>query len=425
MHASRLATLVVLAPALALAQGVGALNAAKAAGEKVTAGTEARMRAADAQLAPDPTPEQPDLTPQPALVAADQTGGAPGVATAPETYTVKRGDTLWDLSARFLDNPWYWPKVWSYNPQIANPHWIYPGNVVRFYPATEGSPARIEVESEGAGAERPRELEGFSRADMNGARPGEEADDVTVAGPYRIGVVAPKGVYARHDSFVTQRELEESGTITAAFEEKLLLSIQDRAYARFTDPAKVMPGGTYLLYRTERPVRHPVTGEIFGFKSVIVGAARIVAIDDRVATIEISQAYEPIERGALVGPWTDAMLKQVRRRSNERRLSGVIIAAQQDLVSEIGEHHVVFVDKGRADGVEEGNTFTVTRSGDPYGGGMNVVPHDEGLPNEDVGTLMVVDAQQTASAALVVQSLRELYVGDRVEMRPGSAARAR
>jgi LysM domain len=362
----------------------------------------------------------------PALVLAEDLavpppGAEPAPGSAPQTYTVQRGDTLWDLSAKFLNSPWYWPKVWSYNPQVANPHWIYPGNVLRFYPGGDGTAPRIEVAGDDD-APPPKELEGLSRADMGRPQEVGEGDDVTVSGPYKIGYVAPKALFARRDSFVTQREVDESGTITAAFEEKLLLSIYDRAYARFTEPAKVKPGATYLLYRTERPVRHPVSGELFGFKSTIIGTAKVVAVDARVATVEIAQAFEPIERGALIGPWTDMVVKQVRRRANGRQLSGFIIAAQQDLVSEIGEHHVVFVDKGRADGVEEGNLFTVVRSGDPYGGQAHGATHDPNLPSEDIGSLLVVDAQQTSSAALVVRSLRELYVGDQVEMRVGATA---
>jgi len=459
MRASRLLTLLVLVPAAALAQSA-ALERARQAGAAQQAGTEAHQRAADAQYeqgengrAQAATPEDlPATAEQPGLdlgkaaaqlqndpdqgtpPASEKAPAAPSpdayAAPSPDAYTVKPGDTLWDLSGRFLNNPWYWPKVWSYNPEITNPHFIYPGNVVRFSGGAEEGPTRVEPVQQVAGGpaaepadadlDAPRELEDFSRADMKKPQQIGDADDVAVVGPYRIGYVPPKGLYARHDSFVTKRELEESGTIMASFEEKLMLSIHDRAYARFAQPAKVKPGESYILYKTERAVTHPVTGALFGYQSTIIGAARVVAVDDKAATIEISQAFEPIERGALIGPWTDKLVKQVQRRPNQRALDGFIIAAQQRLVSEIGEHHMVFVDKGRADGVEEGNVFTVVRSGDPYGREMNEIQLDRSLPKEDVGTLLVVDAQQTSSAALVVRSLRELYVGDKVEMRSAS-----
>jgi hypothetical protein len=232
----------------------------------------------------------------------------------------------------------------------------------------------------------------------------------------------PKGVNLRRDSFVTPREIEESGTLTAAFEEKLLLTTYDRGYARFADLSQVKPGTRYVLYRTDRPVVHPVTGELFGYKSTVLGAARVVAVDSKVATVEITQAFEPIERGALVGAWTDAAVKQVRARPNRQELDGLIIASQQDLVSEIGEHHVVFLDRGKQDGVEEGNVFTVLRSGDPYGRDLKNILHDPELPDEEIGRLLVVDVQQRTCAAFVLKSLRELYVGDRVAMRPASAA---
>ncbi len=436
MRSSCLALVLALVPALAAAQA-DALKRARATGDVVRTGTARVTDAADAALAPDPTggaaragaavaPTGDSVGAQPARPPAagvsgevdlDAAQASAGAGAAPETYVVQRGDTLWDLSARFLNTPWYWPKLWSYNPQIANPHWIYPGNVLRFHPGTDGQPPSVEV----VAAEAQSQPE--ASADATPAD-GGYGDEVTVGGRYKIGYVRPRSVRARHDSFVTPGQVEESGVITAAFEEKLLLSPYDRAYARFVDPAKVRPGGTYLLYTKDHEVRHPVTGELFGYRSTIVGAARVVSLDGRTATIEITRAYDPIERGTLIGPWTDAGVRRVRSRPNEKELTGFIIATQQDLVSEIGEHHVVFVDRGRADGVEEGNLFTVVRSGDPYGRQeMDVIQdaRSSDLPAEDIGTLMVIDAQQTASAALVVRSLRELYVGDKVEMRVASA----
>jgi hypothetical protein len=98
------------------------------------------------------------------------------------------------------------------------------------------------------------------------------------------------------------------------------------------------------------------------------------------------------------------------------------VAAQIDIMTMLGEQHVVFVDKGRADGVEEGNVFRVVRSGDLYGVAPGVIPNDPSLPKEIVGDLMVIDVKETTSTALVTRSLRELAIGDRVEMRAAAGA---
>jgi hypothetical protein len=247
-------------------------------------------------------------------------------------------------------------------------------------------------------------------------------DTVTVVGPYKIGFISPKGTRTRRDSFVTPRELEDSGVISAAFEEKLMLSTYDKAYARFRNRASVKLGETYIVYRTDGPVTHPVSGQLYGYQTTIIGSARVVAIDDKAATLIIGSTYDPIERGALLAPWTDRLTGQVVRRPNQRELEGYIIATSNEVLTQIGEHHVVFIDRGQKDGVEEGNTFTVVRSGDPYGLLPNEPHRDTNLPKEDVGSLLVVDAREQTSVALVTRSMRELFVGDRVEMRPGTGS---
>jgi hypothetical protein len=350
-----------------------------------------------------------------------------GQVPPPDTYTVRSGDTLWDLSGRFLNNPWYWPKIWSYNPEIENPHWIYPGNLLRFYPSADEAPTRVEPVDQVAQAEEEeapepvRELEDLSRADLAGQASAEEQDAVAVAGPYKIAYVAPRTKYARHDTFVTPRELAESGALRAAFEEKIMLSSTDRAYADFKNAAGVKPGETYVVYKTERPIYHPVTKELFGYQSTVLGSAKVVAVDDKAATLVIAGSYDAIERGAMLGPWTEKAYRPVARKPNRRALDARIIATEADVITVVGEHHVVFVDKGEADGVEEGNLLTVVRSGDLYDRDPHEAPWDPSLPKEDVGNLLVIDVKERASAALVTKSLTDLLVGDRVEMRSDGA----
>ncbi|HSN13492.1 MAG TPA: LysM domain-containing protein, partial [Anaeromyxobacteraceae bacterium] len=336
---------------------------------------------------------------------------------APDTYTVRPGDTLWDLSGRFLNNPWYWPKIWSYNPDITNPHWIYPGNLLRFYPSAEEAPVRVEPEEpEPTPVKEPEDL---AKSDLKAPAPIEEQDAVSVAGPYKIGYHQASRL-ARHDTFVTPRELAESGEIHSAFEEKIMLSALDRAYATFEKKAKVTVGETYVIYKTVRPIYHPKTGELWGYQSSVLGAAKVVAVDERAVKLDITLSFDEIERGALLGPWTEKLLRRVDRKPNHKALDGRIIATQADIVTQVGEHHVVFVDRGQRDGVEEGNVFTVVRSGDLYGRDPHVAPWDDDLPPEDVGDLLIVDVKERASTALVTRSLSELMVGDRVQMRPAS-----
>jgi hypothetical protein len=436
--------LAILIPATASAQ-FGALDAARGAAQKTDAANADLQRKADAaaaggQDAPAQAPAAPSGPagrPRPAGGRAEGSASAADrgltTVTPPDAYTIRPGDTLWDLSGRFLNNPWYWPKVWSFNPEITNPHWIEPGNVLKFYPAAEEAPARIEpAEPKGivVAADQtdepaiapPRELEDFSRADMKAPASIEEQEEVNVAGPYKIGWVAPKTILSRRETFVTPREVEESGSLVGAFEEKRLLATTDRAYARFKNAADAVPGETYVVYRTERQIRHPVTGDLVGYQSKIVGTAKAVAVSDKAVTVIIGRCSEPIERGDLLGPWTEKLLRPVSQRPNGRDVDGHIVGAQVDILTQLGEQHVVFVDKGKNDGVEEGNVFRVVRSGDLLNLDRGAIPNDAHFPKEVVGNLLVVDVKDTTSTALITRSLRELAIGDRVEMRAAGAA---
>ena len=418
MTRTNLVALLAIAPALALAQpqGAGAPPAAP------------REGGAAPSAAPVPAADVPPLAMDPQAPSAE-------AAPPPDTYTVKPGDTLWDLSGRFLNNPWYWPKIWSYNPEITNPHWIYPGNLLKFFPSAEEAPTRVEpvgpsapIASADAGEaeeaeselEPVKELEDLSRGEI---KPPTASDEVAVVGPYKIGYVPDRKKFARREAFVTPRELAESGTISAAFEEKRMLTALDKAYARFDDRSGVKVGETYVVYKTDRAVVHPDRPkEIFGYLSTVLGSAKVVAVDDRAVTLTIVQSFEPIERGALLGPWTQKFFRPVDRRPNKQAVMGRILAAQVDLASQYGENHVVFVDRGERDGVEEGNVFKVLRSGDQYKIDPTRGSWDPRLPIEPIGDLLVIDVKERASTALITKSIKELMVGDRVEMRPDAGS---
>lgn len=349
---------------------------------------------------------------QSAEVAPGKAGPkAGGQESVYESYTVKPGDTLWDLSSRFLGNPWYWPKVWSYNPEIENPHWIYPGNQIRFYPSGEEGPAQVE----GEGVKAPQEIADVSEGNLNAPEQfGEDEDPVAISGGQLLGYKSPKKSIMRQDGLVTQRELDDAGVIENAYTTKEMLDNYERVYLKFRNQSAVRIGERYSIFRTIDAVAHPVNGSNYGYLTKITGTLRVIATDKNYVTGLIDQTFEPIMRGDFVGPLGN-FDKQIIRKENTREVKGVILLSLNRNIPALGEQHWAFIDKGSKDGVEEGNTFTVYKRGDPL---LTEDVDPAKLPAEIAGTLLVVDVKEHASEALIVRSLLELGEGDQVIMKP-------
>jgi hypothetical protein len=175
------------------------------------------------------------------------------------------------------------------------------------------------------------------------------------------------------------------------------------------------------VYRTEGPLVHPVSGQPFGYKTLILGTARVTAVDPaKASSLVITYVNDGIERGDYLGPATDHALKPIFVRPNRGSVDALVLGVQPAILTGAAEFNVVYIDKGRAEGVEAGNTFSVVRSGDPYFEPINRPLNDPKLPREVIGNLVVFDAQEHASSAYVQRSILEILVGDRVEMRPAA-----
>ena len=337
--------------------------------------------------------EPPQLEPE----APETTANPPQVA---ENHVVQAGDTLWDLCNKYLNSPWYWPKIWSYNPQITNPHWIYPGNELRFYPADGNAPTPVSVSTA---------LEASTNEDL--AIPGEldEEELVKTVGSIEVGRTAPNSVWTTRVGYISAQGLAVAGRVSNAESEAVLLSDYDRIYIKMKSGAK--KGDQFAVFRPVRRIEHPVTGEPYGYAVKIVGGVQVIDTTPKVVTGQIAQAFLPVQRGDYVGPWPEAFGSRVAPVPNETETRGYIIDSVVDVLGPLGEHDLVFIDRGRRHGVQRGNTFAVLDRGDKY------TRDTGGLPNEDVGQLMVLDVQENASTAIVTFGLRELNVGDKIEMR--------
>lgn len=383
---------------------------------------------------PDRSPPAPGERPAVDLTrAAEKLEGTavtpppPGTAragqAAPDGYVIQKGDTLWDLSARYLESPWQWPRLWSFNPEIENPHWIYPGKPLRFGPPGAAPAAPAEGIAEAADAPPRPEVDDLSRGNIDRVQLLDDEDAVTVGGAARVAGFRARGPAVLRNSFVTPRELDASGTVAAAFEEKMLLTKDDRIYGKFKEPAAVKVGQTFSIYRTEGPIVHPVTRRFFGYRTLVLGSARVTAVEPgKDASLVITYANDSIERGDRIGPAVEQARKPLFTRPNGKSVDGYVVGVQPSIMTGAAEFNVVYLDKGRADGVDVGNTFEVVRSGDPLLEPPDRPLNSPRLPREVIGHLVVFDAQETASSAYVRRSVVELLVGDHVEMRPAPQA---
>ena len=335
------------------------------------------------------------------------------VQTAPpegpsQVHTVEKGDTLWDLSSKYLGSPWYWPKVWSYNPQIANPHWIYPGNQVRFYPGNgEETPTRAEPV---AGDED----------ELQAGQAIEGDEDVQMV---RLPVETKTREIVLKDGFATPNEVEAAGTLVASFAESEMLSPPAVVYLEFKDRSAVQVGASYLVYRTVGKVYHPRTGKFLGYQTQVLGTVKVNRTSDPKVRATLEKAFDEIGRGARIGPARERLYETVSPVANAVALQNLTVVAQLETsLTMAGEQVRVLVDAGSAQGVQVGNVFTVIRQADPILSDVGVDPsanQDTSLPVEEVGRCMAVDVREAVTTCLLLRAYREVVVGDRVELRAG------
>jgi hypothetical protein len=367
------------------------------------------------------------------------------VPGTPEEYTIQKGDTLWDLSQKFLNNPWYWPKIWSLNPAIENPHWIYPGNKLRIVPGEGGAQAPAQVAGVDANAanaapeEQPSVGEGTTSvsppisADMevvnrNSQESQNSMNSVSVSG--KLAFTPPAVVTVRTSGLVSPEEMANVGRLDASFEEKEMLATYDTAYVEFKNGVPAKPGDKLIIFRPAGTITNPITHQKVAEQTKTVGVVKVLSIHGTQATVQVERTFEEIARGDLVRPWVPQD-KRVAPRANTTDVNGMIVQAVNPGLSTFGESNEVFIDKGSADGVQEGNTFLVVRQGDGLTNVLVTKSYAEGAggaeaksvktPNENVGFLLVVDAREHVCTAIVVKSVRELQPGDLVEMHAAGA----
>lgn len=310
------------------------------------------------------------------------------------TYIIKKGDTLWGISERFLKDPYYWPNLWANNPFIANPHFIYPGQEVAVYDG------RIEiVPVRPAAAPAPPVAE---TAPVSPAEPAPPLPEPQEA----ITIKAPGG----GEGFITVEELESAGTLVDTIDNRILMAAGDRVFLQMEDPASVGPGDTFSLFELGSEVEHPLSGEPLGYQVVDLGTLQVVGIDGAVATAVITASHQEIRRGARLRPHQPPRL-EVELKKSDRPLSGTLVAAKGDQIT-LGQNDVIYVDLGAEDGLQAGNLLYISRP--RKGTELALQDRDLQLPDVLLGSAVVLETRSHTATALVLKSADSLFRGDRV-----------
>lgn len=282
---------------------------------------------------------------------------------APQSYTVVKGDTLWDISARFLRDPWRWPDVWRLNrEQIRNPHLIYPGDVVRL-DYVDGQPRLSLARGGAAGGRETIRLSPTVRSTAldREAIPSIPPGDIE---PFlsRPLVTGPEG-------------LKNAGEIVAGRDrERVVRGEGDRIYAIGIDPAA---GGLWHIYRPVGPIRSHDLSEQLGYEYRHLGSGRVERFGD-VSTLLIENSIEEVIIGDRLVPAPRETIVNYAPHAPSRDVDGRIIAAMKD-VTEMGRGSIVTIDRGAADGIDVGTVLAVYRG---------VAPIPDPRPNDDTPVIV-------------------------------------
>lgn len=343
-------------------------------------------------LPPAPAPSDLPAAPITATPAAEAyTAPAPAAVLrpgAPLSYTVKPGDTLWDIANHYLLDPWQWPEIWYVNDQVRNPHLIYPGDVLRL----------SEVEG------RPRL--GFA-GDVERLSP--QVRELALDGAIPTIPIDAIREFLRGPRLVTPEQLQTAPYLLAFVDSHIIGGEGMLIYVRRLPP---QPAWNYALVRAGQVYKDPDDGSVIGYEALPIGSVDVRQPGEP-ATALLSQTYrEALVGDRLLPAEADAFQTDFYPHAPERPVGGRIIAAF-DGISQISQYQIVAINRGSQHGLEAGHVLQIMQAGgnvaDPYG------KHKVQLPDQPAGQLLVFKTTPRLSYGLVMSVTRPAHLLDKVE----------
>lgn len=342
------------------------------------------------------------LTAAPVLAAlawlampAAQAASCEFLPNAPDQHAVVRGDTLWDISGKFLQHPWCWPQVWGLNrDQIRDPHWIYPGQVVYFDRAA--GRLRLGTRTGLGGSPNVRLLPGIRTEGL-----GVDAVPAIAA-----GMIEP---FLSQPLVIEQDQLKDTPRIVATQEGRVFLGKHDKAYVQ----GDLQGGTSFQAFRPGKPLKDPETKEIIGYEAVYLGTLKLqrtARAENEAHTFTVVNAKEEMGVGDRLLPVPPTPFMNYMPHPPEQPVAARIVSIYGG-VTHAGQNQVVSINRGKNDGIDIGTVLELSRFGqsikDPADRSKTIK-----LPDEQYGALFIFRIFDKISYGLVMQVTDAVQVGD-------------
>jgi len=318
-------------------------------------------------------------------------GTSLAIAAEDQIYTIKKGDTLWDLSKKFIDDPYYWPNIWSKNPEITNPHLIFPGQKVHILDG------RLEI------------VPAYPEAGKKTNETGLIAAPTLTAGTDELITIKSTG---SGDGFILTDE-EPLGILVDSVDNRILLTRNDVVFLKMKDTASVTVGDTYGLFERGDLIKHPHTNQPIGTMMNNLGFLQITEINGETVVAKIGEVFREIMRGAELFEYIPQR-KEITLQRGTTDQGGYIIAAR-DEKGTLSTNDIIFVDLGSDDGVVSGNLFYISR---PRKASDEIIKQAGPiqLPDAVLGAAIVIETKAKTASAIIIKSVDAAFIGDKVSV---------
>lgn len=312
---------------------------------------------------------------------------------APSSYTVVKGDTLWDISGRYLDQPWRWPELWKANPQIANPHLIYPGDVISLY-YQDGQP-RLAV----------------NRTTQNVKLSPQVRETLIDDAIPVVPIKAIQPFLKNHLRILDKASMDKAPYVVSGEESRILNAVGDRIYAVGLDNSSHK---NYQIYHLGDPIHDPDTGKVIAHEGIFV-ADTMLESPGQPATLKVTASRREIAIGdRLIASSEEQKLSDFYPKAPSNNLQGKILNII-DGVEIAGRYQAVIINLGKADGLSRGDVLSTFAKERAVLDEVTEKPNDTvTIPKERSGTLMIIRPFERLSYGLVMESQLPLRISDEV-----------